>query len=144
MSTPNVALLRQTLAHIEAHPETWYQATWRNPNAECGTSYCFAGWAATLSGAQWDKNSNDVAVSSLPQAVREEWSDYNEDVGDGWIHISDAAAQLLGLLQRHQEDGYTSYSAPAADDLFDPDNDLDDLRRIVAELCGVSAEAVTS
>jgi hypothetical protein len=42
---PNIELLDLTLWHIENNPETWNQGEWR-----CGTSYCFAGHAALLSG----------------------------------------------------------------------------------------------
>lgn len=146
MSTPNVALLRQMLAHIEAHPETWDQATWRNPDAECGTACCFAGWAVTLAGGQFEA-SQTVRIESLPlsgEAIRA-----LQEVGygtTGVASIPDAAAWLLGLFElTYDEDGTDIYlDAYPSDDLFSPDNSLDDLRCIVAQLCGESAEAVTS
>jgi hypothetical protein len=48
--TVNITLLRRTLSQIETHPELWDQADWRNETS-CGTSHCFAGWAAVLNGA---------------------------------------------------------------------------------------------
>lgn len=45
----NVALLRQTMDYIEAHPEEWDQRVW-----SCGTTACFAGWAVKLSGIDID------------------------------------------------------------------------------------------
>lgn len=41
----NIELLDRVLDHIEKNPESWNQAMWR-----CGTTYCFAGHAALLSG----------------------------------------------------------------------------------------------
>lgn len=41
----NVELLQETLAYIKAHPKEWDQTEWF-----CGTSACFAGWAAVLAG----------------------------------------------------------------------------------------------
>lgn len=42
---PNMELLDKVLGHIKANPETWNQADYR-----CGTTYCFAGHAALMSG----------------------------------------------------------------------------------------------
>lgn len=39
----NIPRLRAVLAHIEAHPETWNQATY-----DCGSSHCFIGWASQM------------------------------------------------------------------------------------------------
>lgn len=43
----NIELLDKVLDHIEKNPESWNQSAWR-----CGTTYCFAGHAALLSGWQ--------------------------------------------------------------------------------------------
>lgn len=43
----NIELLDKVLDHIEKNPESWNQRAWR-----CGTTYCFAGHAALLSGWQ--------------------------------------------------------------------------------------------
>jgi len=45
-------LLVAAMAQIEMHPETWDQEHWRN-EADCGTTYCLAGWMATLDGQKW-------------------------------------------------------------------------------------------
>lgn len=47
MPTPNTALARRVLEHIEAHPEQWNQRRWA-VRSECGTSFCFAGHAVHL------------------------------------------------------------------------------------------------
>lgn len=41
----NIEMLDKVLGHIKANPGSWKQSEWR-----CGTSYCFAGPAAILSG----------------------------------------------------------------------------------------------
>ncbi len=43
--TPNLPLMDAVEAQIDAHPETWDQTVYRN---DCGTAYCYAGWAVTL------------------------------------------------------------------------------------------------
>lgn len=43
----NADLARRTLAAIEADPTHWNQTTWIT-TTECGTAYCFAGWAVRL------------------------------------------------------------------------------------------------
>lgn len=113
--TPNVPLLRQTLAYIEAHPEEWNQTTWR-----CGTSACFAGHAAILDGGAWaDEESACVTARA---------DDLPDDVFGAAIAlrvlVEDRAQRILGLTDRQ------------ADYLFDAHNGLNDLRRQVAELTG--------
>lgn len=138
MATVNTELLKRTLQHIEDHPETWDQATWRNPDAECGTACCFAGWAVTLAGGQFEA-SQIVRIDSLPlsgETVRA-----LQEVGIGTVGaaaIPDAAAWLLGLYEViYDEDGTGVYlDNDPSDDLFSFDNTLDDLRYIVAGLCG--------
>lgn len=107
--TVNVDLLQRTLAHIEAHPEEWNQGTWR-----CGTAACFAGHAAILAGAQWAEPDYETAP----------WLD-NEKVitpSGERREVFDYAPEVLGLAH---------HSHP----LFNASNDLEDLRRIVGELC---------
>jgi hypothetical protein len=106
----NVDLLERTLAHIEANPDTWDQSMW-SKQTECGTAYCFAGHAVALTypDAQLHFYSDTVTIyPGTPLA---------EDV-----QISETASELLGL------DGYES------EVLFDANNALDRLRRLVADL----------
>lgn len=144
MSTPNVALLKQTLAHVEAHQADWNQRQWITPADEredpsCGTAYCFAGWAVALSGYKVERTGS-VGIGQLPPEVvyRLDAEDniyqsgYVGGLAAGCGHV---AAVLLGIKALGSQDG---------EHLFDGYNTLDDLRRIVAELCGESAEAVTS
>jgi len=58
---PNLPLLNKVRDHIGAHPETWNQRHWRTVT-DCGTSYCFAGWAAYFDGAVW---ANSVTENDL-------------------------------------------------------------------------------
>lgn len=107
----NVELLQRTLAQIEAHPELWEQREWRT-ETDCGTAYCFAGWAAVLSGAAFVRH-EDGSLSY----------EYVIPPGGGdSIWIQDYAAQVLGIGSRH------------AMDLFDGYNTLADLRAFVGEL----------
>lgn len=115
MTTPNVALLNQTLAYIEAHPQEWDQTTWH-----CGTTACFAGHAALLDGAEWAPA--NVPIGELVLA-RDDDPDLNVLVLDGTpsVFVDDRAQRILGL---------TEYQAT---ELFSGCNSLDDLRTLVAE-----------
>jgi len=55
--TPNAPLLLKVLEHITAHPEEHNQRNWGIRRTGCGTAYCFAGWAAVMSGHEllWEK-----------------------------------------------------------------------------------------
>lgn len=118
---PNIPLLLQTMAHIEAHPKQWNQGSWIREDSDCGTAYCFAGWAAVLSGAKFAKDvaSNDFRSCVIPPDDAEP------------VDVADYAADLLGVepyeADRAEEDNYVH--------LFHAANDLDDLRQIVNELC---------
>jgi hypothetical protein len=119
MSTPNVDLLRRTLAHIEANPADWNQATWR-----CGTGMCFAGWAVTLAGGQWYEDKPTSLYRDELIAEPDDADDFlNRRIGARTIHVDDRAKRVLGL-----EEGQ-------AEVLFDGGNDLHDLRHIVTSLC---------
>ncbi len=119
---PNVPLLRKVREHIGAHPEEWWQGSWRiipdgsltAPSARraqrqveqpfCGTTYCFAGWATTLAGLEWINNF----------AVRDDAGRY--------VDPGEAAADLLGL-----SDG-------EAFNLFHGGNDLAAIDHVLARI----------
>jgi hypothetical protein len=114
----NVQLLRDTLAHIEAHPETWDQATYR-----CGSSMCFAGWAAELDGCVWA--TSGLEYSDDNEFVKARESDpESETFANGTIHVHDRAQAALGL------------TGDQAEYLFGGGNEIGHLRHIVAELIG--------
>lgn len=113
--TPNVALLRQTLEYIKAHPQEWDQEFYR-----CETGMCFAGWAATLAGGVW-AGPGDTEMVAEPD-------DPADRTFDGRIHVADRAERLLGL------------NAEQVEDLFTPDNDLDDLECYVEKFCAEGGE----
>jgi hypothetical protein len=107
-------LLTKTLAHIEANPETWYQRHYR-----CRAGMDFAAHAAELDGGQWCTDDPDGPGSNRLTHRRD---DPHEHVWASTVSAHDRASRVLGL-DRQQ-----------ARQLFHPDNDLDDLRRIVGEL----------
>jgi hypothetical protein len=130
--TINVDLLRRTLEHIEQNPEQWAQHAWvSHRHRGCGTAYCFAGWATVLSGAQlaWDDDGDEHG----DRVVRP-----GADPGDHGehVHIASYAAQMLDLPAPVLDyDGdYDVYDVIDLPLLFEPDNTLSDLRRIVGEL----------
>lgn len=111
---PNVKLLRETLAHIEAEPEKWDQSVYR-----CETGMCFAGWAVTLDGGRWKTRPDEDGHALLVAEAEDD--EISRKMGD--IHAADRAHRILGLT-----DGQ-------ADALFEGDNTLDDLRAIVNAIC---------
>jgi hypothetical protein len=104
--TPNAELAYAVLDQIDAHPETWNQATW-----DCGTSACIAGWAVRLSGGRSEERFPVTVVVDGPPEI----------VG---LEVGEAAMVLLGS------------DCLTADDLFDSGNTRADLGRLVAEIFG--------
>jgi hypothetical protein len=128
MPTPNAAALRETLAHIEANPATWKQTHYR-----CRTGMCFAGWRAEMSGGRWVHDANRGFAELLHADPDDDPADIFTWPGEvEAVTAFDRAKRLLGL-DYHQ-----------ADDLFGALNKLDDLRRIVAELCAEAEHAGTA
>lgn len=124
---PNVALLSKVLDHITAHSSEWNQQTWASVTA-CGTSFCFAGHAAIISG------SAPPASSSFTTTWRVDWRT-GETLAPGVrgtpytsVSVGEYARVVLGL------DTYE------AGQLFAGDNNLARLEMLVARF---SAEATT-
>jgi len=86
----NAALLRETLAYIQEHPESWNQRTW-GMTSECGTVACFAGWAAMLT----DANLRPPAYDPM---IFQQFGSYPP-----WLigsqFVDDFATTLLGLTE---------------------------------------------
>lgn len=104
----NKTLLKQTLEHIKANPESWDQSSWF-----CGTAACFAGHACLLSG--------DRPGPEIPFAFKGAINDVITAEGVQKF-TQDRAEELLGISQRE------------ADFLFYQDNRLGDLERMVDNL----------
>ncbi|MBA9003769.1 hypothetical protein [Thermomonospora cellulosilytica] len=119
--TPNTALLRLVLTHIEMHPHQWRQDMWRT---DCGTAFCYAGWTVLLSGGRFAVEPDDPKIhySTLVVPPGTDPTDTT-----AWRRIDEYAAELLGI----PVDPTHRFAHP----LFRPANTLDDLRRIVRQLC---------
>lgn len=112
-TTPNVDLLRQTMDEILAHPEQHNQSRWAI-QTDCGTAYCFAGWACKLSGLEADfANSNSYPWEAA--------AGISHLLSDGTV-IAHEAARLLGLNEE------------TADTLFAACNTTADLKHYVDEI----------
>jgi hypothetical protein len=112
--TPEVELAERVLAQIEEHPEQWQQGEWAF-RADCGTVYCFAGWAVRLAHPEAEFL---FGVSSL----RDGSATLAQLGGSPPRDIKDLATELLGLRWR------------GADVLFDGRNTLEELREYVRQL----------
>lgn len=70
-SKVNVELLRGTLEHITAHPETWKQDSWAvrdtHRRADCGAAFCLAGHVAVAIGEKidWVKEASEYADGTI-------------------------------------------------------------------------------
>lgn len=116
------ALALAALEHIEKHPEEWRQEDWR-----CGSACCFAGHAARLAGCTWVFSGAEV------------------DADDGWSHhgawarqqmmVDAAGAEASGQVHAMDALGLSRDRRALFTDhpLFEPDNTLSDLRRLVDE-----------
>lgn len=102
---PNTDLLRATLDQILAQPELHHQEYWAK-QTDCGTAYCFAGWACVLSGLE----------ARFFEGCRR-----TEFLTDGRT-IDATAQEILGL------DSLT------VGDLFDPHNDVATLKDYVDQI----------
>lgn len=125
----NIALLQEIMTFIKDHPTTWYQESWFRvvdrktgmeayvPEVEevtevnsCGTSFCFAGHVALAQGFPAPPKLNHIAWE---RPVDGSW--YNESV-------EEFAQKVLGL------------TSGQADALFDSENTMEDLERMVQTL----------
>lgn len=112
---PNIELLDETLAHIEAHPETWKQGSWR-----CETGMCFAGWVCELTGGEWVDTPDNEWGGHLV-AEPEDDATYVDTVGKV-VHASTRANRLLGL------------STSETNELFNASNDITGIRNIIRRI----------
>lgn len=126
-----LALLDAAIAHIEAHPETWFQQDYR-----CGSGMCVAGWVCELAGGTWltaDPDHRDswylVAEEADPgEAV------FMIDGPDGRrvpvIPAGSRAEHLIGAPRR-----FTDLMTGEEDEsLFAGHNDLEDIKHIRDEI----------
>jgi hypothetical protein len=104
--TLNTEGLNQTLAYIKAHPEEWNQGSW-GKRTSCGTTYCFAGTWAHVSGAEllWEQYPNNSLYVDVVK------------VGGKKECVDDYAARTLGLTDDEQEKLF--YSKPTLEQLED-------------------------
>lgn len=117
--TPNVPLLRETLARIEANPAEWDQTSYR-----CDSGMCFAGWACDLSGGTWPFPPTSYSYAHYLDAVDGDPVDEVKVIdGRRVVVAQDRARRILGLRWA------------VAGRLFEADNDLVDLRRLVTGIC---------
>ena len=118
MTTLNINLLREVLAQIVEHPETWDQKQWAKntePRFSCGTTMCVAGHIAVMTGHQLDWK---------------QWGPTNYEAS--WTtsgdYIATVARKELGI------DAFT------ADRLFLGTNTLEDLISMAKELAEDAGE----
>lgn len=104
----NIDLATKVLDHIKSDPEHWDQR-WYGVQDDCGTTYCFAGWAVKLADPQaqfrFDHDGSAVYV--------------NPSNSNHSCRIVSYAADLLGL---NYDDG---------DMLFYWANDLNELEKLI-------------
>jgi hypothetical protein len=82
----NAELFYRVAHQIMIDPERWDQTSWAARTPDCGTTHCFAGWTAVLTGHQfeWAYEQDD-----------DDWEESDILVGNG--HVAQVAARLLGL-----------------------------------------------
>lgn len=125
----NVDLLDKTMDHIrqlEAFKaegllmnEHWDQGTWGTQTETCGTAMCFAGWAVKLAGG----NLVARAVVAARPSPLSNGTDLVVLKDDGTVREVDVVAvELLGLTDGEETD------------LFEADNDLEDLEVYVRHI----------
>jgi hypothetical protein len=117
---PNVELINKVIEQIDAHPETWCQDLWAR-KTDCGTSYCFAGWACVLAGEEILWNEHKVGEDTFAAHVRTQGC-ASKEFGEYYVTIRERAQQLLGL------------GVIEADLLFDWANDREEIQEQVNQV----------
>ncbi len=150
---PNIELLNKVLKHIEDNPGTWDQRVWR-----CGTSYCFAGHAAVLSGWKpkgeetelyWRLNgfeSEEKALEFYAEHVEREKSWFSDGDTSFWTNRLEKCTKLVPntsdvVLKGDEQETIASVAIKELDldedtagILFRADNSLNDLREMISEI----------
>lgn len=127
----NVPLLEQTLAQIEAHPETWDQGSFR-----CGTGMCFAGWTAELAGGKWLTSADAECYADRLVPEGSDGNDVTEEDCEG----CDSPPPPPGVFAEVRAKRLLGLDARQSARLFDGSNGLDVIRALVAELKVDAAE----
>jgi hypothetical protein len=114
--TPNIPLLRKCVewAEAEAAKPTggmWNQEVWAS-ETECGTAFCIAGYACAI-GVPGAKIAKQPWLSDIFVELH---------IDGEWASWSDTGQEILGLTDDE------------ADDLFDSDNTVADVRRIAERI----------
>jgi len=138
---PNVPLLRKVREHIEAHPEEWRQNDWRTVR-DCGTAYCFAGWACQIDGGEWILDSSWIDggewvldSSWIDGGLDSSWLEPRPDDPPGCI---DAPCGIDGIRAGARARRILGLTADEADELFCAHNTLYGIDRALA---GIYARA---
>ncbi len=109
MPTLNDQLIDEVLENIKNPPPgfRWNQGTWYEDTEQCGTSLCFAGWAAYLTDAEFVIDSPHFIEddSHTAEFVCPRGSHREE-------HVSDYAQRVLGLTD--DEAGAVFYSGTSS------------------------------
>lgn len=117
----NIKLLNETLAFIKANPALHNQGDWvevdENNIEACDTPMCFAGHAALLSGATFDK---EIYTEDWEWTVHPETGEhisYDDDMYNGGVgmHVSNYAARKLGL--NSNEASYLFFASRSGEEL---------------------------
>lgn len=93
----NEPLIAAVFEQISAHPDSWDQSEWAQTSHTCGTTACFAGWAAQLNGHTrllWTNYASHDDLDDedgLKVAINLE-----VDTGEH-VRIDEFAARVLGL-----------------------------------------------
>lgn len=126
----NAELLGRVLKHIKEVVKRWSQAYW-SLATDNGTAHCFGAWAVTLSGITIHRDPIGewayVRAEDVPEGIEATNCTFREDR----VTVISVATSLLGL------------SDDQAATLFDAENSLEDLERIVNELITLAVEELT-
>lgn len=153
MTGVNTERLRAVMDFIDEHIEWWDQSSWlevdpytvdwekvvKHPSdvGECGARACFAGWTAILAFEAEPLSKHDPTWLTLSRIDRR--SDWE------WRRVSDgqgAYKDALGTHIRHRAQVLLGLTDRDADDLFDANNTLTDLRVKVSHLLAANKEDV--
>lgn len=101
--TINEPLIRQIVAEIERDEARWDQKNWALQSS-CGTTYCFAGWAALLSGYIVERPGHEpiltkagVCAAGGESVIGPLIAWYGNAAINRWYPFGEVSRSLLGL-----------------------------------------------
>ena len=119
----NADLARRTLAAIEANPDRWNQKHWII-ETDCGTAFCFAGWAAALHNGTEPGHTDPIR--GIAENALGLGGDHLTYAASALFHSANTLDDLRGIVNDYCEAPDLRHLEAAADRWLSDDDEWDD------------------